>query len=129
MSFTLKLDPFTHDLSINSSGTFNRISGAEEVRQRIKIAIYHEQEEYFLNVPNGVPWYSKLLGLKGGREILSNAIRKKILETPGVIRILSFFLSYKPGTRLYSPIASVLVEKNSFEETDYITIDGIYQTA
>ena len=129
MSYTLKLDPFSHDLTINSNGNFNRIAGAEEVRQRVKVALYHQQQEYFLNVPNGVPWYDELLGLKGGRSTLSNSIRKKILETPGVIRILDFILNYNALTREYSPIATILVQKNSFEETDYITIDGVYQEA
>lgn len=129
MSYTLKLDPFTHDLTINSSGAINRIAGAEEVRQRVKVALYHHWQEYFLNVPNGVPWYDELLGLKGGRATLSNSIRKKILETPGVIRIIDFSLNYNATTREYSPTALILVQKNSSEGTDYITIDGIYQSA
>lgn len=129
MSFTLKLDVFSHDLSINKSGKFLRVSGSDEVRQRVKIALYHYQKEYFLNIPNGVPWHDGLLGLKGDKNTLSNTIRKKILQVPGVIRIAEFRLNYNSASRSCSPYAKIVVQKGENEGSDLLTIDGLYVEA
>jgi len=128
MSWTLKLDPINHDLKI-SSGKFLKTFGAEEVRQRVKIALYHYFGEYFLNVQKGVPWHTEILGAKNGRDVLSNIIRKKILEVPGVIRIINFSLTYTVSTRSYSITSNIMVRKNSSDSTDYLTVDGIYVEA
>ncbi|MDD5417248.1 MAG: hypothetical protein PHU12_04740 [Candidatus Aenigmarchaeota archaeon] len=128
MSWTLKLDPISHDLKI-SGGRFTTTYGAEEVRQRVKIALYHYFGEYFLNVNKGVPWHTGILGAKNGRNVLSNIIRKKILEVPGVIRIMDFSLTYSVSTRSYSLRTTIMTTKNSSDLTDYLTVDGIYVEA
>lgn len=129
MSFTLKLDPLTHDLNIGDNGKFKIVSGSDEVRQRVKVALYHYQGEYFLNTPNGVPWHDGLLGLKGNKNTLSNTIRKKILEVPGVIRIIEFRLTYDSASRSYSPYAKIVVARSDDEGSDLLTIDGLYVEA
>ena len=59
MAYTLELDYFTNDLKIDSSGHFRRISGGQEVCQRVRIALQHQFSEYFLNRLGGVPYYTK----------------------------------------------------------------------
>lgn len=128
MSWTLKLDSISHDLSI-SGGKFLTTFGADEVRQRVKIALYHYFNEYFLNIKKGVPWHGEVFGAKNGKNILSNILRKKILEVPGVIRIITFSLSYSAKTRNYSVTTQIMVRKNSSDTTDYLTVDGLYVEA
>ena len=53
MSYTLKLDTFNHDIRI-LNGKFERISGAAEVCQRVKVALWHYFQEYFLNREHGI---------------------------------------------------------------------------
>lgn len=130
MSWTLKLDKFMNDLVpvSNGDGTFKfaTVTGSDEVRQRVKVALMHYKEEYFLNIPSGIPWYSKILGTKGSYSYLSNLLRKAILQVPGVIRIITFDLKYVGSSRSYSITTQILVERSSGETPDITTVDGIY---
>lgn len=93
MAYTLELDYFTNDLKINSSGHFQRISGGQEVCQRVRIALQHQFSEYFLNRLGGVPYYTKdqdqikILGSKNSAQIICNVLRKKIMAVPGVLQV------------------------------------------
>jgi len=88
MSFTFALNG-TNDLTIQSSGKLLTVAGADEVRQRIKVALLHDYQEYFLDTPGGTPWYELILGSKDLKQV--EAILKQIiLEVPGVISIITF---------------------------------------
>lgn len=125
MSWTLKLSSITNDLII-SDGTFETVNGAAEVRQRVTVALQHLLYEYFLNVPGGMPWYTDILGSKFNNSTLSNLIRQQILSVPGVLRILNFTLTYDSVNRIYRPKATIVVQRNSLDTIDYISIDGIF---
>jgi len=125
MSWTLKLGAITHDLVIGNDHKFTLISGSDQVRQRVKVALMHYEGEYFLNVKNGIPYYTTLLGSKNS-SLLSNTLRKKILAVPGVLRILDFSLVIERSTRAYTPTITIVVEKNINEISDYVTINGLY---
>ena len=92
MSYTLKLDTFNHDIKIRG-GKFERINGAAEVCQRVKVALWHYFGEYFLDREHGIPYYSKknigeaILGSKMSRQTLYNLLRQKILAVPGVLQV------------------------------------------
>lgn len=114
MAWTLKLDQFSHDLRIEN-GKFVRVNGADEVRQRVKVAIWHYIEEYFLNIPNGVPWYEQILGRKSGTAVVSLILRRKILATPGVIRIVDFLVDFDTIDRRLRINSTIQVEGNQFD--------------
>ena len=109
MSWTLKLDNLDHDLRIEN-GKFLRVNGSDEVRQRIKVSLWHYLGEYFLDTDNGVPWYEQLLGRKIDADIVSTIIRRQILLVPGVIRISSLIVQFVNVTRSYSLDTSVQVQ-------------------
>ena len=121
MPYTLKLDYFSNDLRINSSGHFERISGEEEICQRVRIALRHEFSEYFLNRLSGIPYYgsnqdrTNILGNKENNQFFCNLLRKKISAVPGVLQVL------KPSIirigRSYYFSCSIIVQKD--EEIDY----------
>lgn len=114
MAWTLGLDQFTHDLSIKG-GKFVRVNGSDEVRQRVKVAVWHYIEEYFLNIPNGVPWYEQILGRKENADLVSLILRQRILRVPGVIRIVTFEVDYDSLLRRYSIESRIDVESGPGE--------------
>ena len=84
MTYTWKLNE-AHDLQVRH-GSIGVVYGADEVRQRIAIALQHYWQEYFLNVQDGVPWYEVLLGTKS-KKTVEAIIRRNILDVPGVVGI------------------------------------------
>lgn len=121
MAYTLKLDYFNNDLRINSQGHFERISGADEVCQRVRIALRHQFSEYFLNRLGGVPYYSKdedgvaILGSKNSEQLISNILRKKIMAVPGVMQVSNIIIT-KMGRNYYFS-CKITVEKDSQTNT------------
>ena len=89
MTMTWAVSPLNNDVFINRDGLMQMVYGAEEVRQRIGIALRHYWKEYFLNVPAGVPWYELILGSKD-LSMTEALLRKTILEVPNVLSILNF---------------------------------------
>lgn len=123
MSFTGKLDVFSHDLKIKN-GKIVRVQGADEVRQRIKVALWHHFDEYFFNRPAGVPWYQSILGSKMSQESLQNILREKIQIVPGVIQVLS--LQVTNLGRDYTASITALVERGPADRESFVNIDGIF---
>ena len=96
MAFTWALDTLVYDLSIKN-GVLKTVSGADEVQQRILVTLWHYWEEYFLNVPAGVPWYELILGSKN-QKMVEALLRYEILSVPGVVSILQFQTQAPAGT-------------------------------
>jgi len=95
--------PFTWQLNGNNdiqieNGRFLTVAGTDEVKQRILVALQHFYQEYFLDVPDGVPWYEVILGSKN-KKVVELILRKKILEVPGVVGIISFQKTFNNITR------------------------------
>lgn len=90
MALTWKLTG-TWDLTIQN-GKLATITSADEVRQRVLITLQHYWQEYFLNVPAGLPWYEFILGSKD-KKTVGAIIRQAILGVPGVYGIVNFQLS------------------------------------
>lgn len=117
MAMTFAVNPDNNDIFINRNGSLQVVYGVEEVRQRILIALQHNWNEYFLNVPAGVPWYEVILGSKDKRtaELI---LRKTILDVPGVVSILKLFTLYE--SRKFSLYATV--EVAGLESTQVVNI-------
>lgn len=122
MSYSLKLDLLTHDIKIKN-GHFVRVNGADEVRQRIKVALWHQFGEYFLNRESGVPYYDEILGSKMNQNILLNTIRQKVQIVPGVIQVLD--IQVRRNVRNYLLDLKVLVRRGPNETSSSITLQGI----
>jgi len=106
VSFTLLLNTATHDLSI-VNGRFALISGVDEINQRINVTLRHLQGEYFLDIQDGTPWYTDLLGSKSAIAEVNLVLRSRVLSVPGVLRINSFEADFDNTTRAYSITMSV----------------------
>lgn len=88
MTFTWTIDDGYNDIIIDRKGKLAKIKGSSEVRQRAIIALRHYWQEYFLNVPAGVPWYELILGSKDTKQA-ELLIRDAVLKVPGVISIIN----------------------------------------
>lgn len=88
MSFTWGLGSLSHDLSI-VDGKLVTVTGTAEVAQRVLVTLQHHWQEYFLNVPAGVPWYELILGSKDQYQVEA-ILRQIILGVPGVESIVRF---------------------------------------
>lgn len=110
MTFTMALGQFSHDVRVGPGGTFERVQGADEVRQRVKVAVWHYLAEYFLDTPQGVPYYTQVMGRKNGAADVSAILRNKILRVPGVIRVVSFAVKFNTLLRVFEVTGEIEVE-------------------
>lgn len=108
MALTFAVDPRSNDMVINATGRLQTVTGAEEVKQRIFIALQHNWKEYFLNVPAGIPWKELILGSKLPK-LAKTLIRKTILDVPGVVSIVNLQTDYTVGNRTFEFYAKVEV--------------------
>jgi hypothetical protein len=98
MTVTYELTEATHDLTV-VGGKIKQVNGANEVRQRVLIALKHLWNEYFLNIPTGVPWDELILGSKD-KKLVEAIFRQVLLDVPGVhsIYYLKITLSGRSAT-------------------------------
>lgn len=115
MAWNFRVSTARKDMVIRN-GKPERVTGAEEVRQRIEIGLNHFLGEYFLNTDAGVPWDQSILGQKLSGET-SALLRREISSFPGVIRIESFDLSFNGPTRELSINSNVLVQPGPGEQS------------
>lgn len=92
MSYTWELSYTNNDLTI-VRGKFPVVYGAAEVAQRVLVTLQHYWQEYFLNVPGGVPWYELILGSKDIRQPEA-ILRQIVLGVPGVNGIVDFKVTF-----------------------------------
>lgn len=83
MTMAWGLDPRTNDVVIGRDGRLLNITGAEQVAQKIRVALKHYFNEYFLDVSAGVPYYEVILGSKD-KALGASVMRQQVLLVPGV---------------------------------------------
>lgn len=123
MSLDLKLDPLTRDLVPGI------VTGADEILQRLVTRLKRELGEWFLNTDAGLPWYQQGRGMLGAipgaggqnKRAVDLRIRREVLGTDGVQRILKLNTVYSASSRAYSIYLEVIVEGG---ETRTLTIEG-----
>lgn len=90
---------------IVTSGSKMFVTGKEEVAQNIVTRLKWFYGEAFLDSNRGTPWFQSILGKSTGRE-RESALKKAILETNGVDKLLGFQLAQE--NRTITVTASVL---------------------
>ena len=125
MSWNLQLDSARHDLVI-SNGSFARVTGSNEVTQRVKVALWHYQGEYFLDTTQGVPYYQDILGAKTSASVLGVILRRQILLVPNVLRVSAFSINYNNATRQADFDCVIEVARGPNEPSQIVNIrDGV----
>lgn len=123
MTWTWAVDPRTNDVIIGEDGYPIMVSGANEVAQRIRIALQHHYQEYWLFMDMGVPWYQYILG-NNDKKTSEALIRTTILSVPGVLSIVNFNASLD-ADRLWSVRTTVQVNGDVGPEIINIIMENI----
>ena len=99
MAKDIKLDPATHDLTVENFD-FGLVDDADRVRQQIAIRLQFFKGEWFLDLDFGVPWFQEILGVKPPPlDRIEDIIRTQVLSTPDVLELESLELDYIGATR------------------------------
>ncbi|WP_432783736.1 hypothetical protein QZH45_09750 [Pseudomonas corrugata] len=96
------------------------LSGKEEIAQTVLTRLRLFLGEYFRDITDGTPWYEQILGKFTNLSAAEAALRARIANTPGVIRLTSFSADFDITTRRYSVTAGILTEFG----TDEVTLNG-----
>lgn len=94
-----------HDLDV-SLGDLLLVDGAEQVRQQLIIKLKLWTGEWFLDTEFGTPYLQSILGKQLTLSGAIVAIRKSILEVPGVRQITAFAYRFDNATRELSVVFS-----------------------
>lgn len=69
-------------------------TGQEEIAQTIRTRLRLFLGEYFRDITDGTPWFEQILGKNVNVSAREAALRNRIANTPGVIRLTAFSLDY-----------------------------------
>lgn len=86
------------------------IGGREEIAQTVLTRLRLFLGEYFRDIQDGTPWYEQILGKFTSLDAAEAALRNRIVNTPGVIRLTSFSADFDISTRAYSVRAGILTK-------------------
>lgn len=96
------------------------LSGREEIAQTVLTRLRLFLGEYFRDITDGTPWYEQILGKFQNLSAAEAALRARIANTPGVIRLTRFSADFDINTRKYTVTAGILTEFG----LDEVTLDG-----
>ena len=104
-----------HDMYI-VNGQIARRTSTEGVLQLIKTRLLTVQEEWFMDLNAGLPWYTEMLGKPVDLYKVRSYISSEIVQTNGVNELLSLELLYNNTDRkldvefTYSDIYGNIIE-------------------
>ena len=83
-----------------SHGRSGRLTGLEQVAQRVKTRLLVFKEEWFLDQREGMPWFQDILTKPLDQGFVESEMKRIILETPDVEKLTEFSLNYDSIERL-----------------------------
>lgn len=87
------------------------ITAQLEIEQTIRTRLRLFLGEYFRDITDGTPWFEQILGKGVNMSAREAALRNRIGNTPGVIRLTAFSTSFPDvNARLLTVTASVLTQ-------------------
>ncbi len=98
----LKINETTGDLEIGADGDLIIVTGADAIRQHLRIRLQFFLGEWFLDRRLGVPYYEEILRKSPNLDVVTSILRDVIRSTPGVLSITSFVLDFDGVTRALS---------------------------
>lgn len=102
-------------LSADGDYTFGRgganflVDSPACVAQSVQTRLLLWEGEWFLDVTEGTPYETEILGT-GTQGIYDQAIRQRILDTPGVVSIVSYASDLNRTTRVLTVTARVATQ-------------------
>ena len=83
------------------------ISGREEIAQTIRTRLRLFFGEYFRDSQDGTPHFEQILGKGSSLTNKDASIKRRIVQTPGVLQLLTYNADYDIDTREYIISGSV----------------------
>ncbi len=87
-----------HDMFI-VNGQVARYTKSDTVMQTIKTRLLTVQEEWFMDLSAGLPWYTKIMVKNADLYKVRNYLSREIIATKGVTSLVSLALSYNNKKR------------------------------
>ena len=100
MTIQPALDKDNWDLVLTDTGDLQLARDGEEIAQHVRQRLNFFQAEWPWDLTAGLPWFGEILGARRTRSQQENRafseaiLRTEILETPGVIRLISFSFTF-----------------------------------
>ncbi len=94
----IAVNPETNDLYINN-GDLQLVQDIEHVKQHLKIRLQFYLGEWFLDITEGMPFYSDVLVKNPNIPNIDNIMKSRILSTPEIVALLSYKSFFEPSTR------------------------------
>ncbi len=94
----LLLNRTTHDLELVNYD-LSLTDSLPLMQQRLKQSLIFFLGEWFLDETDGVPYYRDILIKSPDRITVESAFKAAILETPGVLELLEFNITYENPVR------------------------------
>lgn len=85
----LALDPLTGDLKL-SNGDLTLVKDADAVAQYLRQKLKLFQTEWFLDETVGIPYFDQVFVKNPKQVIIDSVFKTAILNTPGVVELLSY---------------------------------------
>lgn len=102
------------------------VTGPQETLQRLTTRLKRELGEWFLDNSAGLPWYQEGSGILGAnassKRTADLLIRREVLETEGVVRIVALNTVWSALSRTYSLYLEVIVD--GAQAPQALTIEG-----
>ena len=86
---------------ITTSGT-QFLSDQKEIAQTVATRLRLFLGEYFRDILDGTPWFQDILGKGQSLDVRDAAIKRRVLQTSGVLSIFEFNTDFDLQTRKYS---------------------------
>lgn len=91
----------TGDLD-TSNNELTLTTGLQAIQQHLQVKLRMFLGEWFLNTSVGVPWFQDILVKQPNFVTIENALKTEILETVGVIELISFEFDFNSTTRVFT---------------------------
>lgn len=123
-SFSLNVSGDNQDFSVGSDGRLVLSRGGECARQRIKVRLWRDLGEWWLDTTQGINWYNNgLLGETTEIDLISATLRREILLDPEVAQIDVFEITRDTGAdRGYTINSSVKLNVPEYNGQTTITM-------
>lgn len=114
----LLLDPLTHDLTFVDG---DMVMSAD-VAQAVKINLLFIQDDWFLNLAAGVPYFEKIFVKAPNLDHVAAIFRRTIVETPGVGALTKFVFDFDGDTRIFTLEWAADTDEGEIGDVEMFTI-------
>lgn len=110
----LKMSESTNDLEL-VNGDLALTANDDAIRQHIVQRLRTFLGEWFLDLSVGVPYFQDVLVKNPNVQVVDGVLKQTILDTPGVIELMTFELDFDAGTRKLKVDCSVRTQNGMID--------------